>query len=121
MSAAPTGKRILIVEDEFMIAVLLEDMLVDLDCVIAGVAANAAQAFELIGSTEIDAAVLDVNLSGHDSFAIAAALAERRVPFIFATGYGESRLPPELMGSPIVQKPYRSSEIASALSQLPLS
>ncbi len=104
-----------------MIAMLLEDMLVELDYVVAGVAASPAQALELISSIEIDAAVLDVNLGGQDSFAIAAQLAERRLPFIFASGYDGSRLPPELAGTPIVQKPYRSSELASALNTLSLS
>lgn len=118
MSTALAGKRILIVEDEFMIAILLEDMLTELHCSIAGISANPAQALELIGSTEIDAAVLDVNLDGDDSFAVAAALVERRIPFIFATGYGASRLPQELAGHPVVQKPYRLEELSRALCKL---
>jgi CheY-like chemotaxis protein len=120
MSTVLAGKRILIVEDEFMIAILLEDMLTELNCSIAGISANLTQALELIGSTEIDAAVLDVNLDGHDSFAVAAALVKRRIPFIFATGYGASRLPQELLGHTVVQKPYRLEELSMAFSQLPL-
>ncbi len=118
MSTVLAGKRILIVEDEFMIAILLEDMLTELSCTVAGISANPAQAFELIGSAEIDAAVLDVNLDGDDSFAVAAALLERRIPFIFATGYGASRLPQGLAGHPVVQKPYRLEELSRALSKL---
>jgi DNA-binding response OmpR family regulator len=109
---------LLIVEDEYLIAMLLEDMLVELDCVVSGIAANTAQALELIETTEIDAAVLDVNLDGTDSFGVAAVLKDRKKPFIFATGYGTSRVAPEFAGAPVVQKPYRMEELVSALSQL---
>lgn len=121
MSSPLTGKRILVVEDEFMIAMLLEDFLAELDCVVAGVAAKPADALRLIGSIEIDAAVLDVNLDGVDSFGIAAALGERQIPFIFATGYGDSRLTPEFAGRPVVQKPYRLDELSQALHMLTFS
>jgi CheY-like chemotaxis protein len=112
------GKRILVVEDEYMIAVLLEDLLAELECVVAGVAGRPKEALELINSTPLDAAVLDVNLDGVDSFGIAAALADRRIPFIFATGYGGSRLTPEFANCPVIQKPYRLDELSSALRQL---
>jgi CheY-like chemotaxis protein len=112
------GKRILVVEDEFMIAMLLEDLLTELECVVAGVAARPAEAIELINATELDAAVLDVNLDGTDSFGIAAALGERRIPFIFATGYGGSRLTPEFAHHPVIQKPYRLDDLSGALRQL---
>lgn len=112
------GKRILVVEDEYMIAMLLEDLLTELDCVVAGVAARPADALELINSTKLDAAVLDVNLDGTDSFGIAAALAQRGVPFIFATGYGGSRLTPEFAHCPVIQKPYRLDDVSGALRQI---
>jgi CheY-like chemotaxis protein len=112
------GKRILVVEDEYMIAVLLEDLLAELECVVAGVAGRPKEALELINSTPLDAAVLDVNLDGADSFGIAAALADRRIPFIFATGYGGSRLTPEFSNCPVIQKPYRLDELSGALRQL---
>lgn len=118
MSTRISGWRLLVVEDEYLIAMLLEDMLVELDCVVSGVAANPAQALALLETTEIDAAVLDVNLDGTDSFGIAAALREREKPFIFATGYGASRVVPEFAGTPVVQKPYRMEELARALGQL---
>jgi len=117
MSSAP-GKRLLIVEDEFLIAIMLEDMLTELDFDVAGTASNPARALELIASTEFDAAILDVNLDGCDSFAVAAALSERRIPFIFTTGYGASRVLPEFAHHPVVQKPYRLEELSDALRQL---
>lgn len=116
MSTSLDGRRILVVEDEFLIATLLEDLLVELGCVVAEVAARPTQALDFIGSTEIDAAVLDVNLDGADSFGIAAELRDRQIPFIFATGYGGSRVTPEFATYPVIQKPYRLEELASALA-----
>ena len=118
MSTLLAGKRILVVEDEYLISMLLEDLLTELDCIVAGVAANPADALHLVRTTEPDAAVLDVNLDGDDSFGIAAALDERKIPFIFATGYGGSRLKPEYSGYPVVQKPYRLQELSEALHLL---
>jgi len=112
------GRRILIVEDEFLIAMMLEDMLLELGCVVAATAARPAQAIGLIDEVQIDAAILDVNLDGCDSFGIAAALSQRRVPFLFATGYGGSRVPPEFAAYQFIQKPYRLQELADALSRL---
>jgi len=118
MSTVLSGKRILIVEDEFMIAMLLEDLLAELECVVAGVAARPAEAVKLMNSTKVDAAVLDVNLDGCDSFGIAAALGERQIPFVFATGYGGSRLTPEFAHHPVIQKPYRLHDLSGALHRL---
>jgi len=118
MSTVLAGKRILVVEDEFMIAMLLEDLLAELECVVAGVAARPAEALELIDATKLDAAVLDVNLDGADSFGIAAALGQRQIPFIFATGYGGSRLTPEFANYPVIQKPYRLDDLSEALRRL---
>ena len=82
MSTQISGWRLLVVEDEYLIAMLLEDMLLELNCVVAGIAAKPAQALELLETTEIDAAVLDVNLDGTDSFGVAAALKERKLPYL---------------------------------------
>jgi len=112
------GWRVLAVEDEFMIAMMLEDMLVELGCDVAGIAANPKQALELIESKDIDAAVLDVNLDGANSLGIAAVLREKQIPFIFATGYGSTRLPPEFASCGTIQKPYRLEDLAGALGQL---
>ena len=113
-----TGSRILVVEDEYMIAMLIESLLEDLGCVLADIAAKPERAFEIIDATEIDAAVLDVNLNGVDSFGIAAVLAERDIPFVFATGYGGSRLPPEFANRPVLQKPYRIGDLEQALKAI---
>ncbi len=112
------GRKILVVEDEPMIVMLIESLLEELGCVVADVAARPAPALAIIDTTEIDAAILDVNLNGDDSFGVAAVLAERQIPFVFASGYGGSRLPPEFAKRPVLQKPYQIEELAAALEAL---
>lgn len=118
MSNSSNGRRIVIVEDEFLIAMLLEDMLGELGYIVAGTAANKTAAFELIDATEFDAAVLDVNIEGADSYDIARTLRDRKVPFIFATGHGSARLDPEFAGAPVLQKPYVLDDLARAIGAL---
>jgi DNA-binding response OmpR family regulator len=114
------GQRVLVVEDEHLISMLLEDMLAELGCVVAGTAMTKAEAFQLIGSTEFDAAVLDVSIDGSDSFDIAGALRDQRVPFIFATGHGSNRIAPEFAGYPVLKKPYLLDDLSNALGSLAL-
>lgn len=110
------GKRVLAVEDELLVCMDLEAILEGAGCVVVGPAANLEQALALAQSEPIDAAVLDVNLDGRPVFPAAEVLAERRVPFIFASGYGgELSLPERLRGIPRVAKPYSDEAILSAL------
>jgi CheY-like chemotaxis protein len=118
MTNGLSGLRVLIVEDEFLIAMLLEDLLVELGCVVSGSASKPAQALELLETVDVDIAVLDVNLEGVDSFGIAAALKAKKIPFMFATGYGGSRVSQEFASYPVIQKPYRLEELAGALDDL---
>ena len=80
------GRRVLVIEDEALIAMLLEDQLAELGCEIAGVAARFDDALEKATALAFDVAILDVNLSGKESFPIAEALRARGMPFVFATG-----------------------------------
>jgi CheY-like chemotaxis protein len=110
------GRRILVVEDEMMIAMLVEDMLSELGCVVVGPAHAVTTALELAsGEPEIDAALLDINLGGQPVFDIADALRGRGVPTIFSTGYGESGLREIDKGAPVLQKPFRSNDLEAAL------
>ena len=112
------GRKVLVVEDEMMIAMLIEDMLDELGCTVVGPAHALEPALELAsGSTEIDAAVLDINLAGQPAFAIADALRARGVPMIFSTGYGASGLREIARGSPVLQKPFRATDLAAALGK----
>ncbi len=110
------GRRILVVEDELMIAMLVEDMLADLGCVVVGPAHTLDAALKLVESEgQIDAALLDVNLAGQPVFPVADALRARRVPPIFSTGYGEAGLRESDAGAPVLQKPFRAGDLARAL------
>jgi CheY-like chemotaxis protein len=109
------GKRALVVEDEAMVSMLLEDMLADIGCVVAGSASRLAQALVLAGSLDIDFAILDLNLNGELSHAVADALQGRGVPFIFSTGYGPKALPPRFRDAPTIGKPFHLQELEGAI------
>jgi DNA-binding response OmpR family regulator len=116
MSDVPARPKILIVEDEMMIAIMLEDMLDDLGCAVAGLAAKPDEALALIEKEPVDAAILDVNLNGAHSFDIAAALEARGVPFMFSTGYGSVMVDERYRTRPVLQKPFRQAELESVLN-----
>ena len=88
MTAFGGKLRILIVEDEALVAMLIEDVLADLGHEVVGVAGRLDQALTLAREREMDFAILDLNLNGLNTYAIADVLKQRGVPFIFATGYG---------------------------------
>ena len=86
---------------------LLEDMLIDLGYEVIGPAANCAKAFELLHKDDmLDGAILDVNLGGESVFPVAEALAERRVPFVFSTGYGDRAIDARFAGTETLNKPF---------------
>ena len=113
-----SGRRVLMVEDEMMVAWLLEDMLTDLGCAVIGPAGNVNQALAMIEAELIDAAVLDVNLNGEMSYPIADALAARGVPFVFVTGYDKGRIIDGYQSFPVLQKPFHRSELSDILAKL---
>ena len=106
------------VEDEIIVAWLLEDMLADLGCAVVGPAASINQALAMIDTEAIDAAVLDVNLNGQMSYPIADALAARGVPFAFSSGYHKDRLLERYRTVPSLQKPFHLSELTDMLAML---
>ncbi len=112
------GKKVLIVEDEALIAMLFEDILEDTACQIVGPAMTVRQAMELAEAAEIDVAVLDVNLNGESSFPVAALLQSRGVPLVFSSGYGSQGLPPEWQDRPTLPKPFTSDEVVDTLARL---
>ncbi len=111
------GARVLIVEDEPIIALLLEDMLEALGCELAGAANTLAEAVELARSAPADAAILDINLNGEPSFTAAAELDRRGIPYFFATGYSSAPFAQEA-GAAVVQKPYSVDQIEANLRDL---
>lgn len=113
---ALAGKRILVVEDEVLVAMLLEDMVVQLGAVIQGTASNLEDGLALAQLHDFDAAILDMNLGDHDSKPIADVLKSRSIPYLIATGYGGSAGNPH--GVMILEKPYVIEQIEDALTSL---
>jgi CheY-like chemotaxis protein len=109
------GCRVLVVEDEFLVALLLEDQLERLGCRIEETAASLAEAMEAVAGGSFDLAVLDVNLNNEKSFAVAAALEARGTPFLFATGFGAAGIDPAFAQAPVLQKPYTEVQLRAAL------
>ena len=101
------AKRILVVEDELMIRMLLEDMLGELGYTVAAEAARIEEALEAAKTADFDIAILDVNLNGQPVSPVADALVARGTPFVFATGYGERGLPEPYRDRPTLKKPFQ--------------
>jgi CheY-like chemotaxis protein len=111
------GRRVFVVEDEALVSILVETILEDIGCQVAGpyMRVSEAQA-ALDGETGVlDAALLDVNVAGQTVFPVAEALIARGVPVVFATGYGEAGVPAGLRDWPTLQKPYTAADVEAAL------
>ena len=115
MSQTFAGRRVLVVEDEALVAMLLETILEDMGCMAVGPAATVDEGLRMAADEAVDAALLDVNVAGRQVFPIAEALRERGVPFVFSTGYGEGGLPDEWRGQPTLQKPFTEAAVRDAL------
>ncbi|HEY1750923.1 MAG TPA: response regulator [Caulobacteraceae bacterium] len=110
-------RRVLVVEDESLVAMLLEDVLGDLGCEVIGPAASVEQALALIAAGGFDFALLDVKLgAAATSFPVADALRAAGVPFAFVTGYGAESLRPDLRDTPVIAKPIDPEAIAALLA-----
>lgn len=116
MSDIFAGRRVLIVEDESLVAMLLETILADLGCDVVGPESNIEDGLTAVADVAgLDAALLDVNVAGREIFPVAEALKAKGVPFVFSTGYGEAGLPEHWRGNPTVQKPFTEGAIREAL------
>src|ERR1700761_9283610 len=113
-----SGLRVLVVEDEMMVSMLIEDMLADLGCTVVGPASRLDEAMELVKGAELDCAVLDVTRGGQPIFPLADLLRARGAPFAFATGYGDAGLRDVDRGTPVLQKPFREGDLARVLGEL---
>lgn len=113
------GLKVLVVEDELLVAMVIEETLAEFGCVVAGVAATVAQALGQVQAVaDLDAAILDVNLGGEKVFPVADALRARKVPFVFSTGYGPADLAQRYPESRLLGKPYTPDALAAALAAL---
>jgi DNA-binding response OmpR family regulator len=107
--------RVLVVEDEAMIAMLVEDMILDFGSEVVGPASKIEDALALAQDADLDAAILDVKVGEAVVFPVADRLRERGIPFIFASGYGSATLPTRFVGSPTLPKPFSYDLLAEAL------
>jgi DNA-binding response OmpR family regulator len=110
-----TARRILIVEDETMIAMMEQDFLEESGWEVVGLAGGTERALAMARVADIDAALLDVNLNGQNTFAVADILSERHIPFVFATGYGADGVADRFRGVPTLTKPFQRDELDRAL------
>jgi CheY-like chemotaxis protein len=110
------GKRVLIVEDELIIAMTIEDFLLECGCIIVGPCSTVAQAMDAVRVETPDLAVLDVNLGGQTAYPVAFALAERHIPFVFTSGYGDQAIPPGHDDWKVCAKPFTGDELIAMLA-----
>lgn len=116
--AASTGLRVLLVEDESVIAMVMEDLLVQFGHKVIGPVGRVNKAVEMAQHEALDVAILDVNLNGQEVYPVAAALSARGIPFIFTTGYGEDKLPPRYRNRPILNKPFQWRDLRDVLAKI---
>ena len=106
---------VFIVEDEAMIRMMVVDMLEDLGYSVAAEAGDIDAALQLVATTSFDIAILDVNVNGRTIVPVAEALIARKLPFVFATGYGSHGLPEQFANTPTLQKPFQMETLATTI------
>ncbi len=111
------GLRVLLVEDEAIIAMTAEDMLEELGCTIAATASNLEEAFASVEGEAFEVALLDINLNGQQSLPVAARLRAKGRPFVFTTGYGAAGSGADYADVPLVTKPYQIADLEAAIRQ----
>jgi DNA-binding response OmpR family regulator len=113
------GTRVLVLEDETLVSMMVEDMLADLACEVIGPFARLDQAMEAVAALKqpIDVALLDVNLGRQQSFPLAEILRDKGVPFVFTTGYDDSGIPAEWRDRPALRKPFMLHHMKDALQK----
>ncbi|MBC7801127.1 MAG: response regulator [Gemmatimonadaceae bacterium] len=112
------GFRILVVEDELLIAVLVEEALQELGCTVVGPVGRLDAALRLAADTELDGAILDVNIRGGQVFPVANALRGRGIPFVLASGYGDWALPEGFRNQLRLTKPFSIADLEAQVRRL---
>ena len=110
------GLRVLVVEDEMLVSLLIEEMLADRKCVIVGPFSTVPAAERAAMTEAIDIALLDVNIGGSKVYPVAIALMRRRIPFLFLSGYGENAIPHDRPDWRVCSKPFRENYLIDMLS-----
>lgn len=112
------GRRVLVIEDELLVLMMIEDMLADLGCESVIAAATVDKALAAIDAQVIDLAMLDMNLNGNSSDAVAVALGARGVPFVYSTGNGDPNRKAGYRDRPVLKKPFKYEELVEILTRL---
>jgi CheY-like chemotaxis protein len=112
------GLRLLVVEDEALVAMMVETILADLGCAVVGPVGRLAAALELVATEALDGAIVDVNVGGEQAYPLADALSAAGVPFVFATGYGRAGIDQRYAGVPVLQKPFEEAALERAVAGL---
>ena len=113
-----SGQRVLVVEDEMLVLLMIEDMLTDLGCEAVTTAATVKQAVALIDTQRFDVAMLDMNLNGKKTYSVADLLAAQGVPFAFSTGYSGHNMDDGYRARPVLRKPFMERDLAEILKRL---
>ena len=111
-------RRILVVEDEAAIALDLADLVREQGAVPVGPVATVDEALRVIAISPIDCAVVDIDLFGEESWAVAEALGNAKVPYLFLSGYSTDRVPPRYRLRPFLEKPYQPGRLIAAITAL---
>lgn len=107
--------RVLVVEDDSLVAMMVEDMLADIGCGAVTVAGTVAEALARVEAGGFDFALLDINVGGEPVFPVAQALRGKGIAFAFASGYGAMGLPEDFRAAPTVAKPFRHDDLEAAI------
>jgi DNA-binding response OmpR family regulator len=110
--------RVLLVEDETLVAMMLEEILQELGCEVVGPVGRIDAARAAIEDDGLDCALLDINLHGQPAYPLAELLTEHAVPFGFVTGYGDGGVPAKFGAHPVLQKPFNNHDLAAMLARL---
>ena len=116
-----SGRRVLVVEDEMLVVMMIEDMLADLGCKSVTSAATIDKALALIDAQVFDAAMLDMNLNGNDSQLVAEALSARGVPFVYSPGNTGHGMRDGYCDRPVLKKPFKYEKLVAVLTRLKLA
>ena len=111
------AKRVLIVEDEFLVAMLLEDLLTEMGHQVIGTFAQVDEAMKFANQADVNFAILDINLAGATSSPVAEILRRRGIPFLFASGYGSTGLASAFENELTLQKPYEPAELERVIAE----
>jgi two-component sensor histidine kinase/DNA-binding response OmpR family regulator len=117
-SEGASSRRVLLVEDEALVAMMMNDLLEELDFAVVGPKQNLDEALSAVKSERLDAAILDVNVAGQTVYPVAAVLSARGVPFAFVTGYDSTGIDPRYAGIPVLQKPVDRERLAQVMTVL---